>query len=62
MTEKSNVEILKEADALDDTNLSDEHKRVLNTEFTAEEMNTIIKMKEKIKGTAFKPDSDGAAL
>lgn len=62
MPEKSNVEILKEAGALEDGNMSNEHRRILNEEFDPDEMRTIIKLKERIKGDPFSPSSNGGAF
>lgn len=53
----TNLEQLVEAGAVTDTGqISEEHKRILNEDFTAEEINAIIKLKDKITGIPFASD------
>lgn len=45
---KSNVELLHEANALDGQDLSDEQLEMLNKEFSAEEMKTLVKLRTAV--------------
>lgn len=47
--QKTNVETLIEAGALDPNDISDEHAKIVNNEFGAEEMDTLIKMSKVLK-------------
>ena len=47
--DKSNVETLIDAGALDPDDISDEHAKIVNEEFAPEEMDTLIKMSKKLK-------------
>lgn len=47
--EKTNAQVLIEAGALDPDDLDAEHEEILNNEFTREEMDTLIKMQQRIK-------------
>ncbi len=61
--EKSNVELLHEANALDGQDLSDEQLEMLNSEFSPEEMKTLIKLKAKVMNhPSGKTDSAGGAF
>lgn len=46
---KSNVDLLIEKGALDENDLTDEHARIINEEFEPQEMDTLVKMQQKIK-------------
>jgi hypothetical protein len=46
---KTNVDLLIEAGALDPNDISDEHKAIVNNDFSPEEMQTLIKMSKKLK-------------
>lgn len=45
----------------DESHISEAHKKILNEDFTAEEIQAIIKLKNKVTGTAFasNPGEDG---
>ncbi|MEO9819893.1 MAG: hypothetical protein ABJQ34_07905 [Paracoccaceae bacterium] len=61
--DKTNVELLHEAKALDGQDLSDEQVEMLNSEFSAEEMKTLIKLKAKVMNhPSDKSDSAGGAF
>lgn len=54
MADENNMDRLLEAGAvLDPNHISEAHKNTLNNDFTPEEIDAIIKLKEKITGTAF---------
>lgn len=56
----SNVERLKDAGAIGSVDdLSEEHQRILNEEFTPEEVDAIIKLKNKIVQMSFTSDASG---
>jgi hypothetical protein len=46
---KTNVDILIEAGALDPNDLSDDHREIVNSQFSPEEMQTLIKMSKTLK-------------
>ena len=46
--EKTNVERLHEANALEGQELTDEQLEMINREFSPEEMKTLIKLKSKV--------------
>jgi len=57
MPEMSNLETLLEAGAIADlSHISDEHKNIINTRFTAEEIQALIKLKNEITGLTFASD------
>ncbi|MEM7613400.1 MAG: hypothetical protein AAF813_02475 [Pseudomonadota bacterium] len=58
-TGKTNADVLIEAGALDPEDLSEDHRKVVNEEFSPEEMETLIKMSKKLKK---KPHASSAAF
>ena len=59
MAESSNLDRLVNAGAVQDaSHISDDHKRILNEEFSKEEIDAIIKLKDKITGMPFSSDGD----
>lgn len=46
--DKSNVDLLHEADALKGQDLTEEQLEMLNSEFSPEEMKTLIKLRTKV--------------
>lgn len=46
---KSNVDLLIDKGALDPNDLTDEHAKIINEEFEPEEMDTLVKMQQRIK-------------
>lgn len=55
----TNLEYLESKGALNREDITEEHEASINNDFTREEMDTLIKMKQKIKGEKF---SSGAAF
>jgi hypothetical protein len=47
--QKSNVDLLIDKGALDPDDLTEEHARIINEEFEPAEMDTLVKMQQKIK-------------
>lgn len=47
--QKTNVDVLIEKGALDPDDISEEHARIINEEFAPEEMDTLVKMSQRIK-------------
>lgn len=61
--DKSNVDVLKEANALDGQDLTDEQLEMLNSEFSPEELKTLIKLKARVMDhPSRKPGSAGGAF
>lgn len=59
MSDKTNMDILEDANAINSDEVTDAHKDIINNDFSAAEMQTLIKMQQKIKGEKF---SSGAAF
>lgn len=54
MAQKTNLEILIENGAVDDpADISEAHAKMLNTDFTREEITAIVKLKSKVSGATF---------
>jgi len=51
--EKTNVQLLIEKGALDPNDITEAHAKSLNEDFDASEMDTIVKMSQKIKKAKF---------
>ena len=54
---QSNFETLMEAGAIANPNdVSEEHKKIINNDFTPDEIRALIKLKDKITGLPFASD------
>lgn len=65
MADQSNVDRLKDAGAIrSDEHISDEHQRILNNDFTSEEIDAIVKLKDRVHNMHYSsdPDSTGGAM
>ena len=59
MAEKSNVEKLVDAGVLDTTGMPPEHIKILNDEFSDEEMKVLHKLSKKVAKGTLKPGDTG---
>jgi hypothetical protein len=60
--QKTNVEKLEEAGVLDSTGMDPEHIRILNEEFTEEELQVLHRLSKKIVKRPLRPGPDASAL
>lgn len=60
--QKTNVEKLEDAGVLDSTDMDPEHIRILNEEFTEEELQVLHRLSKEIVKGPFRPGPDGTAL
>lgn len=59
MAETNLDKLIDEGAVLDESHISDAHKKILNEDFTDEEIKAIIKLKNKVTGTAFASNPGG---
>lgn len=63
MAKMTNIERLEEAGVLDSSDMSKEHKKIVNNEMTQEEILGIMvahRAKSRLNSDPWKPDSDAA--
>ena len=62
MSDKTNIERLEEAGVLDASNMTDEHKAIVNNEMSDEEIHGLMaahRSISRLNSSAWTPDEDG---